>query len=56
MGISRPSVSRLLQYAKEQGYVNIQIIDPVENMEELETAAGPKIWDAGSSRRLFDAE
>ena len=36
MGISRPSVSRLLQYAKEQGYVNIQIIDPVENMEELE--------------------
>ncbi len=36
MGISRPSVSRLLQYAKEQGYVNIQIIDPVENMEDLE--------------------
>ena len=42
MGISRPSVSRLLQYAKEQGYVNIQIIDPVENMEELERRLAQK--------------
>lgn len=30
LGISRPSVSRLLQYAKEQGFVKIQIVDPVE--------------------------
>ena len=42
MGISRPSVSRLLQYAKEQGYVNIQIIDPVENMEDLERQLAQK--------------
>ena len=30
LGISRPSVSRLLQYAKEKGYVKIQIFDPIE--------------------------
>lgn len=30
LGLSRPSVSRLLQYAKEQGYVQISIIDPTE--------------------------
>lgn len=36
LGISRPTVSRLLQYAKEHGYVKIQIADPVENVSELE--------------------
>ena len=30
LGISRPSVSRLLQYAKEHGFVQIRIIDPTE--------------------------
>lgn len=37
LGISRPTVSRLLQYAKEQGYVKIEIADPVENVGDLET-------------------
>ena len=36
LGISRPSVSRLLQYAKEKGYVKIQIFDPVEDMSHME--------------------
>lgn len=36
LGISRPSVSRLLQYAKDKGYVKIQIMDPVENMSNME--------------------
>jgi deoxyribonucleoside regulator len=35
MGISRPTVSRLLQYAKDQGYVNITIIDPSEDLDVL---------------------
>ena len=30
LGISRPSVSRLLQYAKDRGFVQIKIIDPTE--------------------------
>ncbi|MCR5176295.1 MAG: sugar-binding transcriptional regulator [Anaerovibrio sp.] len=34
--ISRPSVSRLLQYAKDKGYVKIQIMDPVEDMSNME--------------------
>lgn len=33
--ISRPTVSRLLQHAKKQGYVSIHIYDPVEDMDEL---------------------
>ncbi len=36
LGISRPSVSRLLQYAKDKGYVKIQIFDPVEDMSNME--------------------
>jgi len=36
LGISRPSVSRLLQYAKDKGYVKIQIMDPVEDMSNTE--------------------
>jgi deoxyribonucleoside regulator len=35
LGVSRPTVSRLLQYAKEQGYVRIQIVDPLEDMKEI---------------------
>ncbi|OBZ14427.1 RNA polymerase subunit sigma-70 [Bacillus sp. FJAT-27264] len=35
MGLSRPTVSRLLQYAKDQGYVNITIIDPSEDLDLL---------------------
>lgn len=36
MQLSRPTVSRLLRYAKEQGYVEIKIIDPTESMTALE--------------------
>lgn len=35
LGVSRPTVSRLLQYAKEQGYVRIEIVDPLENMNDI---------------------
>lgn len=35
LGVSRPTVSRLLQYAKDQGYVKIEIIDPLESINEL---------------------
>lgn len=35
--LSRPSVSRLLQYAKDMGFVRIEIFDPIEDQ-----AAGPK--------------
>lgn len=36
LGISRPSVSRLLQHAKDNGYVRIQIFDPIEDMSMME--------------------
>lgn len=36
LGISRPTVSRLLQFAKEQGFVKIQIADAVEDFGDLE--------------------
>ncbi|WP_068782629.1 sugar-binding transcriptional regulator [Paenibacillus sp. GM2] len=35
LGVSRPTVSRLLQYAKEQGYVRIDISDPLEDLNDL---------------------
>lgn len=35
LGISRPTISRLLQYAKEKGYVKIDIIDPFSNLDKL---------------------
>ncbi|OIJ11776.1 RNA polymerase subunit sigma-70 [Anaerobacillus alkalilacustris] len=35
LGISRPTVSRLLQQAKEEGIVQININDPTENIENL---------------------
>jgi len=35
LGISRPTVSRLLQQAKELGYVRIEIIDPLEDNHDL---------------------
>ncbi|WP_341779955.1 sugar-binding transcriptional regulator [Levilactobacillus sp. HBUAS70063] len=38
LGISRPTVSRLLQFAREQGLVRIQIVDPVEDVQTLEQA------------------
>ncbi|MDA1476889.1 sugar-binding transcriptional regulator [Bacillus changyiensis] len=33
--ISRPTVSRLLQFAKEKGYVQIRVMDPFEDMDAL---------------------
>ena len=35
LSISRPTVSRLLQYAKEKGYVKINIIDPFADLDRL---------------------
>lgn len=36
LGISRPTISRLLKYAKEKGYVTINIIDPFADLDNLE--------------------
>ncbi|SMG56277.1 deoxyribonucleoside regulator [Paenibacillus aquistagni] len=35
LGVSRPTVSRLLQFAKDQGYVRISIVDPLEDLDAL---------------------
>ncbi|WP_301860224.1 sugar-binding transcriptional regulator [uncultured Megasphaera sp.] len=35
LGLSRPSVSRLLQYAKDMGFVRIKIFDPIEDQSHL---------------------
>ncbi|MDN3018823.1 sugar-binding transcriptional regulator [Paenibacillus sp. BSR1-1] len=35
LGVSRPTVSRLLQQAKSDGIVQISIMDPTENVENL---------------------
>jgi DNA-binding transcriptional regulator LsrR (DeoR family) len=36
LNVSRSTVSRLLTYAREQGLVNIQIVDPNEHPQQLE--------------------
>ena len=38
LNLSRPTVSRLLQYAKEKGFVQINIADPIEDNSSLEEA------------------
>ncbi|MCI6159059.1 MAG: sugar-binding transcriptional regulator [Selenomonadaceae bacterium] len=35
LGLSRPTVSRLLHYAREQGFVEITIHDPAESLQRL---------------------
>lgn len=35
LGVSRPTVSRLLQHAKENGFVRITIADPLEDLDAL---------------------
>ncbi|MFL6555747.1 MAG: helix-turn-helix domain-containing protein, partial [Bacillus sp. (in: firmicutes)] len=35
LGVSRPTVSRLLQQAKSDGIVQINILDPTEDVENL---------------------
>lgn len=35
MKLSRPSVSRLLQHAKDKGFVRIEIFDPIEDQSQL---------------------
>nr|WP_172254653.1 sugar-binding transcriptional regulator [Saccharibacillus deserti] len=35
LGVSRPTVSRLLQHAKENGFVRISISDPLEDLDAL---------------------
>jgi deoxyribonucleoside regulator len=37
LGISRPTVSRILQQAKDEGIVQIKIMDPTEDIEQLST-------------------
>ncbi len=35
LNISRPTVSKLLKYAKESGYVTIEINDPMDISDDL---------------------
>ncbi|MEY8000482.1 sugar-binding transcriptional regulator [Clostridium sp. Mt-5] len=35
LGISRPTVSRLLQYAKDKGFVKIDIVDPFDDLDKM---------------------
>ena len=35
LSLSRPSVSRILQYAKDMGFVRIEIFDPIEDQSLL---------------------
>lgn len=42
LGVSRPTVSRLLQLAKEEGIVQINIIDPTEDVENLASSLEQK--------------
>lgn len=41
--ISRPTVSRMLQYAKEKEYVSIKLYDPEEDMTQLERELEKKL-------------
>ena len=43
LGLSRPTVSRLLQQAKEEGIVEIKITDPSENSRMLGTELEEKL-------------
>lgn len=43
LGVSRPTVSRLLQQAKEEGIVEIKIMDPSENCRVLGTELEEKL-------------
>ena len=43
LGVSRPTVSRLLQQAKEEGIVEIKIMDPSENCRSLERELEEKL-------------
>ncbi|WEK55406.1 MAG: sugar-binding transcriptional regulator [Candidatus Cohnella colombiensis] len=38
LGVSRPTISRMLQQAKTEGIVNISIVDPTEDVEKLKLA------------------
>jgi deoxyribonucleoside regulator len=42
MGLSRPTVSRLLQFARDNGYVQIEIKDPFEDASSLERSLEQK--------------
>ena len=42
LDISRPTVSRLLQYAKDKGYVQIKVSDPFMDLESLEQKLASK--------------
>lgn len=42
LGVSRPTISRLLQNAKTKGYVKIEVQDPFANLTELATALKEK--------------
>lgn len=42
LGVSRPTVSRLLQYAKDNGLVKIQIVNPLVDSQVLSQQLGDK--------------
>lgn len=42
MGLSRPTVSRLLQFARDNGYVQIKIVDPFDDASTMEAELAEK--------------
>lgn len=59
LGVSRPTISRFLQQAKDEGYVQIKIIDPKENnytlAARIETKFGLKKAVITSSPQFEDS-
>ena len=51
--ISRPTVSRLLQYAKDKGYVQIKVSDPFMDLESLQEKLTSKYQLKEVNRCLF---
>lgn len=62
LNLSRPTISRVLQFALAQGLVKIEIIDPLKNLDELATQLERKyllkkviiIYDATNNSQLIN--
>lgn len=53
LGLSRPTVSRLLQYARSAGLVRIEIVNPVHDMDSIEQKLAEK-YGLRDVRLIYD--
>ena len=51
MGLSRPTVAKLLAHGRERGFVTIEIHDPREDASEIRPTAGAALRPGLRSRR-----